>query len=472
LGRKRKFIERSPVAVDIFHLEFKVSHNFNSLLNSTYVVRSLIFECLKYKAETAQCSECSHRAAFELAFCYYVGLGTARDAELAREWADKTSFTMEDLDEEKEEVADIVIWHNIALKDLQLNGFTMVMDHVNEYCRPEYDISTVAAILRREIHDIDESIEDCPFLTASLRTILADVLVMHGDVQEAEKLYTDLLTLHQKGSKWTEAIRIRLSKAYRIGGRLSEAEELIRSVLVNTTGDDSGKSPLTISGLNVLGTVFFDAERWSEAVDIFEKLYNWTEEMFGQPECLAEDAVTNLACVYRQLGRLDEAEKLDLLAFEARKNLLDRGSSPHFKTVTSAANLALTFHFQKRHSEGEKLERWVLQQRLRQVGPMDPATLTAKKNLAITRDKLGQQKEAVSMLEEVVQAQKEQLGNEHPHTLASILDLAEIYREQGRSYLSQVLLRPLSNDAPLCHPMVQRYAQACARTGGGRAEKD
>ena len=135
--------------------DLKISHDLYALLFTNHVVRKVIVENLQLKAKSSPCMTCKENAAFQLAFCYSVGFGIRSDHEMAQYWVAKGKRELEDLDEEKDEVADSGFYTNETVKDLSLDGM-MIMDHVSEYRRPEYDITTVINSYRGEIVDLDD----------------------------------------------------------------------------------------------------------------------------------------------------------------------------------------------------------------------------------------------------------------------------------------------------------------------------
>jgi hypothetical protein len=56
----------------------------------------------------------------------------------------------------------------------------------------------------------------------------------------------------------------------------------------------------------------------------------------------------------------------------------------HPNTLTSMANLASTYHYQRRWKEAEELGVQVMQTRKQVLGPKHPSTLTSMVNLALT----------------------------------------------------------------------------------------
>src|ERR1700733_10974193 len=85
----------------------------------------------------------------------------------------------------------------------------------------------------------------------------------------------------------------------------------------------------------------------------------------------------NLAATYRQQGRLNEAEKLQVDVMELMKRLL---GAEHPDTLTSMANLATTYMRQGRWNEAEKLQVNVMELSKKLLGTKHPDTLTSMAN--------------------------------------------------------------------------------------------
>lgn len=68
----------------------------------------------------------------------------------------------------------------------------------------------------------------------------------------------------------------------------------------------------------------------------------------------------------------------------------------------------------------------------RVLGGEHPSTLTSIANLALTYRDQGRWKEAEELGEQVLESRKRMLGHKHPDTLASMNNLALTYHRQGR----------------------------------------
>jgi tetratricopeptide (TPR) repeat protein len=128
-------------------------------------------------------------------------------------------------------------------------------------------------------------------------------------------------------------------------------------------------------------------------------------------------------------GRYKEAEELQVQVVQRKKRVL---GDEHPFTLTSMANLALTFRNQGRWKEAEELQVQVMQTTKRALGDERLDTLTCMANLALTFTNQGRWKEAEELQVQVMQSTKKVLSDEHPSTLISIANLAATYRNQGR----------------------------------------
>lgn len=385
----------------------------------------MIFQCLEHKAETTECKRCRRNSRFQLAFCYYIGFGTARNLELALQWAKKCKKTLEDLEDETDEVVDMHVIKNKATNQLQLSGFDISMDHVNEYRKPDYQLTQVVENYQREISDLEKAFPDQPLIVAALQATTAALLGSSGKWQQSSQKYRSVITIfrqsrdHGPTHHVTLNLSHRLADLLRLQGQLEDAKSITQEVLA-AQKSISEAGPQALLCYSMLGMIYHDESNYDEASKIFKDVLKASTQLLGSEHSQVLHAMSNLASAYRAKGRLDEAEELDHTALERKRKILDSEGRPHYSTLTSGANLALTYSYQGRWDEAEKLEQWVLEERLKALGPLDPATLTAQKNLASTYLHQGRTAEAEKQYREVVEGQQRILGEAHPQTLDSI----------------------------------------------------
>ena len=100
------------------------------------------------------------------------------------------------------------------------------------------------------------------------------------------------------------------------------------------------------------------------------------------------------------------------------------------------ANLASTYRNQGRWEAAEELQVQVMETRKNKLGADHPDTLTSMNNLAFTWMAAGKGTKSIELMEECVQFRKRVLGVRHPHTLSSCTALANWKAEQENVGLS------------------------------------
>ena len=399
------------------------------------MVRKVIVENLQQKAESSPCATCKANAAFQLAFCYYVGFGIRSDHEMAQHWVNKGERELGDLEEEKDEVVDFCLYSNKRVIELGLDGFTMIMDHVSEYRRADYNLTIVTNAYRGEIVDLERAFENDLLVTMTLRATLANILVGVGDLQEAEALYRELVKFYlasdEHGARHSSTLRswMNLGHIIQEQGRLKEAGQIFREVLATRTSLLGSEHPETLESGTSLASLLFWIKEFHEARELLESILEARERVLGPDHLQTLQTITNLACVYREQALDRRAQELDEQVLATKKRIL--GDEAH-ETINSMANLALSFASQGFYNTAEELELEVLDKRKRFLGEDNPATLVAKTNLATTYFHQVRLDEAEKLEGEVFRGRQQVFGKYHWLTLLSMNNLLNIYIEQGR----------------------------------------
>lgn len=378
---------------------------------------------------------CKENAAFQLAFCYYVGFGIRSDHERAQYWVEKAKRELGDLDEEKDEVVDFCLYSNKRVIKLDLDGFTMVMDHVSEYRKTDYDLAIVTNAYRGEIVDLEHAFRNDPLVTATLRAILANILVGAGNLKEAEALYRQLIDFCLASDEHGARHSLTLGSLTNLGhviqeqGRMKEAGQIFREVLATRTTLLGSEHPKTLESGTFFASLLFLIEDFHEARELLESILEARYRVLGPDHLQTLQTITNLACVYHGQGLYSRAQELNEQVLAVKKRIL--GDEAH-ETINSMANLALVFTSQGFYDKGEKLEREVLDKRKRFLGENNPATLVAKTNLATTYFQQGRLDEAERLEAEVLHVRRQLLGRSHWLTLSSMNNLLNTHIQQGR----------------------------------------
>jgi tetratricopeptide (TPR) repeat protein len=193
-----------------------------------------------------------------------------------------------------------------------------------------------------------------------------------------------------------------------------------------TLGDEH---PDTLNSINELAGLYADQGRYDEAEPLYLRALEAKERTFGEEHPFTLVSRGNLAVLYKKQGRYDEAEPLFLRALEARERTL---GMEHPSTLSSVGNLAGLYTIQGRYDAAEPLILRELKATARTLGEEHPNTLTSVNNLAGMYSHQGRFDEAEPLYLRDLEACERTLGMEHPHTTTSANNLALMYKKQGR----------------------------------------
>lgn len=137
----------------------------------------------------------------------------------------------------------------------------------------------------------------------------------------------------------------------------------------------------------------------------------------------------NLALLYSDLGRLDEAEVLLTKVMEESR---ERRGHKHVDTLTDMNNLASVKNKKGDYLEAEKLLREVLAAYRDVFGAQHPSTLTGIRNLGIVLQEQGRYEEAETLLRAALSGHRKVFGEYHPHSFDSVDGLGLLLQKRGK----------------------------------------
>ena len=132
-----------------------------------------------------------------------------------------------------------------------------------------------------------------------------------------------------------------------------QAERHIRESLAISEPKLRPRHRLSLDGYNALGIVAIRQGRYSEAQPLFERVH---EAEAAEQASAARRAITmnNLAVVYRELGKLQEAEAMQRLALQTQQQAL---GAQHPATANTLKNLALVLQRRGKPDEARQVAR-------------------------------------------------------------------------------------------------------------------
>ncbi|KAF8986529.1 hypothetical protein BDQ17DRAFT_1289637 [Cyathus striatus] len=215
---------------------------------------------------------------------------------------------------------------------------------------------------------------------------------------------------------------------HRIG--MSKVEVNVRERIVKITKQIyTEEHPETLQSIINLACTYMSIGKLKEAEELEVPALEIITRVLGKEHPDTLFGMANLACTYRELGKWKEAEELEVPALEIKIRVLGK---EHPDTLISMANLACTYANLEKWKEAEELEVLALDIRTRVLGKEHPDTLFGMDSLACTYGNLRKLKKAEKLEVPALEIRTRVLGKEHPDTLRSMDNLACIYRELGK----------------------------------------
>ena len=110
----------------------------------------------------------------------------------------------------------------------------------------------------------------------------------------------------------------------------------------------------------------------------------------------------------------------------------------HPDTLTAMHNLASIYKDMGKFDEAEKIQTNVITTRKTKLGPDHPNTLATMASLAMTYKSQGRWDEAEHLLSDTIQTMKQILGPQHPTTLDYVEHLEDLKQEAQKKVESEV----------------------------------
>jgi tetratricopeptide (TPR) repeat protein len=183
------------------------------------------------------------------------------------------------------------------------------------------------------------------------------------------------------------------------------------------------------SSLNNLAVLYREMGRYEEAEPLYKRSLAISETQLGPDHPDTGISLNNLASLYESMGHYDAAEPL----YERSLAISETQLGPdHPDTGTSLNNLASLYESMGHYDAAEPLYKRSLAIRETQLGPDHPSTGTSLNNLAGLYEAMSRYDAAEPLYKRSLAIREAQLGPNHPSTGSSLNNLAELYREMGR----------------------------------------
>lgn len=206
-------------------------------------------------------------------------------------------------------------------------------------------------------------------------------------------------------------------------GRIPEARAALSQAMEHAGRAGPGAEMLRCEALMVLGALDLSEQQYAQAEQHFRQLLELYQSRLGQNHPLTTDAMNNLGVALLRQGNVAAAEPFFDQVLAAQK----ANASGTTAQAITMNNLAVVYREQGRLDEAEAMQRRALQSQQDALGPHHPSIANTLKNLALVLERRGQPDAARDAAQRAHQLAKETLGHHHPQTK----EIADILKSIG-----------------------------------------
>ncbi|KAH7357598.1 hypothetical protein BKA66DRAFT_552783 [Pyrenochaeta sp. MPI-SDFR-AT-0127] len=418
--------------IQVVECNFEIMPSIEPLYQADYRVRRHIRRLL----ESREHVDVGLNVAFQLAICYHIGFGGARDEKSLGRSLNKSGRTLKEL----EEILQEVNVQKMHTKEYRYTAYAALITQDDILFTDLADPYRASGKLKEAEAEIKREIEDIRYFAGEDSRILMYHLHMLSWLydagerwEEVEELLMQMIATFERvfgaEARSTLTSMSNLASVYQGQGRWEDAERLKVQVMEVRRKTLGKEHHITLSSMSSLASTYRMQGRWKEAEELLVQVVEASTSSLGEEHHHTLDSMNTLALIYRDQGRWKESEELGMQQLKTSLRVLGKD---HPSTITAMANLVLTYHDQGRWKEAEELGAQVLETRMKIFGLRHSSTLNSMNSLASTYLSQSRWKEAEELFVQIVQTKKSFLGEEHASTLNSMNNLALTYQYQSR----------------------------------------
>ncbi|RVD84000.1 uncharacterized protein DFL_005767 [Arthrobotrys flagrans] len=178
-----------------------------------------------------------------------------------------------------------------------------------------------------------------------------------------------------------------------------------------------------------MALVFKNQGKYDEAMQWYERALSGKENTLGKDHPSILNTVNNMASVFKNQGKYDEAMQWYERALAGKEKALGKD---HPSTLDTVNNMAIVFKKQGKYDEAMQWYERALADYEKTLGKDHLSTLNTVNNMAIVFDKQGKYDEAMQWYERALAGKEKTLGKDHPSTLDIVNNMAIVFDKQGK----------------------------------------
>ncbi|AEE54532.1 tetratricopeptide repeat protein [Haliscomenobacter hydrossis] len=246
-----------------------------------------------------------------------------------------------------------------------------------------------------------------------------------------------------------------LANVLGLSGQYGKAAELLEYVLekdLQSSTTDDFNVATTRSNLAI---IYKSLGRFDDAEKLLQLILEEPDTTVTTPQRIV--FINNLATVFSSLGKYNQASSLMELVVESTIQFF---GFQHPKVAIAQSNLALVYRALARYDEAKNLLESALTIVIEVVGAEHPSVSRTQSHLALVYKSLGDFLKAAELMDQALRLDQQNFGDQHPLVALRQSNLALIYKAMGqypqaRDLLEKALESDIANFGPY-HPNVTR----------------
>ncbi|KAJ6035782.1 hypothetical protein N7540_000061 [Penicillium herquei] len=178
-----------------------------------------------------------------------------------------------------------------------------------------------------------------------------------------------------------------------------------------------------------LGDLYRDQGKLKEAEEMYQRALTGREKTLGSDYADTLNTANNLGNLYRDQGNLKQAQELYQRALTGYEKTLGPDHSSTLNTIHHLGNL---YRDQGNLKEAEDMYQQALTGYEKALGPDHTSTLNTVHHLGLLYKDQGKLEEAEELYQRALTGREKALGPHHTYTLNTVQNLGILYKDQGK----------------------------------------
>ncbi|MEM8913175.1 MAG: serine/threonine-protein kinase [Planctomycetota bacterium] len=278
--------------------------------------------------------------------------------------------------------------------------------------------------------ELESRFEGREGVEAAVRQGIAESLEAIGQYQDALPQAERAVVLYQRASAPSETQFEAKMFLVSILSTLSETEAALALLDELQATEDNLNEEQTLDLREQQGSTLFQAGRFVDARDLFQRLHEEVEATAGPDH---EDTIRLLGQLARATHECGDKKGAQVLLIQYRDRTIAKHGESDLRSLSATRSLGVSYSMTGKLEEALEMQRESHQICLDVYGPDHPETNSVLHNYAMVLSRSKRYEEALPLLEKAVEHSVTHLGSNHETTINYVGNLAYMHFEFGHA---------------------------------------